>query len=108
MSVRGTTKFAEKDDRGVRIMSNWAFCEGEVEHSLAIIDNNLPDCKGTPLRAIESKFTTNLMGFGGVFVQDTNLQLNGPQSIVNKYLALNTTSGCSACCQILTDEKDNT
>ena len=74
-------------------MSHWAFSEKEVEHSLAVIDNNLPDCNGTPLRAIENKFTTNLKGFGGVSARNTDLQLNGPQSIINKYLALKTPSG---------------
>ena len=89
-------------------MSNWAFCDAEVEHSLSIIDNNLPDCQGTPLQAIDKKFTTNRSGFGGVSVRNLEgLHLNGSHSIVNKYLALNTPSGCSACCQILTDERDD-
>ena len=47
------------------------------------------------------------MGFGGVYSLHEDWTLNGPLTIVNKYLALNSPNGLAACCQIHTDEIDD-
>ena len=47
------------------------------------------------------------MGFGGLTTKE-RWTLNGPDSIVGKYLALTTPDGkTDACCRIMTDELDN-
>ena len=75
------------------IFSHWAFTEPQMAHNLAIIDNNEPDCSGTPLIPLGLEFFTNYHGFGGVVSTVENLSMIGDNTIVGKYLQLTTSNG---------------
>ena len=108
MKFLGSTKFKQtkKIDK-IKIESFWAFAEPNMKYKFFIMDDNEPDCLGTTERVVTQEFETNFMGFGGLTTKE-RWTLNGPGSIVGKYLALTTPDGkTDACCRIMTDELDN-
>ena len=108
MSFLGSTKFesTRKPDK-IKIDTFWAFTEPNTQYKFLIMDDNEPDCLGTTEKVITQEFKSNFMGFGG-FTTKERWTLNGPDSIVGKWLALTTPDGkTDACCRIMSEELDN-